>query len=264
MIKVLLISIGNELLSGLTVNTNVSFLGRELTQLGFSVTKIITIPDEKDAVVTELRKSLFSGEYELIIITGGLGPTWDDSTASFLAEALEVPLVLSTEGLEIVKIRYQTLFEEGLVNSPDITEARKKMAFLPKGTTTIFNPVGTAPGIFYEVDQQNTQLFCFPGVPGEMKAMFSSIIPQLEKIREKEGVFYFETQVTTSFTDESLLAPYLDQVKKNYSVWIKSLPKTYQTEENIRLIISSNGLSIETTKETVLKARDFLLSILNH
>lgn len=264
MIKVLLISIGNELLSGLTVNTNVSFLGRELTQLGFSVTKIITIPDEKAVVVTELKKNLFSGEFKVIIVTGGLGPTWDDATASFLAEALDVPLLLSTEGLEIVKNRYQSLFEKGLVKSSTITEARKKMAFLPKGTTTIFNPVGTAPGIFYEVNQQNTRLFCFPGVPGEMKAMFSSIIPQLEKIRDKEGVFYFETEVITSHTDESILAPYLDQVKENYSVWIKSLPKTYQSEENIRLVISSNGLSLETTKENVLNARDFLLSILKN
>ncbi|MHA2055187.1 MAG: molybdopterin-binding protein, partial [Candidatus Hodarchaeales archaeon] len=149
MIKVLLISIGNELVSGLTVNSNVSFLGRELTQRGFSVRKILTIPDEKGIVVTELKEGLFSGEYKVIIVTGGLGPTWDDSTSSFLAEALGVPLSLNDEGFEVVKRSYQELFEKGLVESSGITDARKKMAFLPKGTTAIQNPVGTAPGISY-------------------------------------------------------------------------------------------------------------------
>ncbi|MHA2174790.1 MAG: molybdopterin-binding protein [Candidatus Hodarchaeales archaeon] len=262
MIKVLLISIGNELVSGLTVNSNVSFLGRELTQRGFSVRKILTIPDEKGIVVTELKEGLFSGEYKVIIVTGGLGPTWDDSTSFFLAEALGVPLSLNNEGYEVVKKRYQELFEKGLVESSSITNARKKMAFLPKGTAAIQNPVGTAPGISYYAPSSDTQLFCFPGIPGEMKAMFSLIIPHLEKMREKEGKFYFETQVTTSFTDESLLAPFLDQVKENYNVWIKSLPKTYQSKENIHLIISSHGSSPETTEEIVLNARNFLLSIL--
>ncbi len=94
--------------------------------------------------------------------------------------------------------------------------------------------------------------------------MFNLIIPQLEKIREKLGVYYFETTVSTSFTDESLLAPFLDQVKENYDVWIKSLPKTYQSEETIHLVISSYGSSPKTTKNLVLNARDFLLSVLKH
>ncbi|MHA1948179.1 MAG: molybdopterin-binding protein [Candidatus Hodarchaeales archaeon] len=132
MVNVLIISIGNELLSGLTVNTNAAFLAENLTKIGFSVKKIITIPDEIESVSNEIRGVLISKEYQLIIVTGGLGPTWDDSTSKFLAKALEVPINLNSEALDIVTNRYLELFREGLVDTSEITSAREKMAYLPE------------------------------------------------------------------------------------------------------------------------------------
>ncbi|MHA1976949.1 MAG: competence/damage-inducible protein A [Candidatus Hodarchaeales archaeon] len=260
--NVLLISIGNELLSGQTVNTNASYLAKEMTQIGFTVQKIITIPDKKEIVSLEIQQSLSSGNLGVIIITGGLGPTWDDSTASFLAEALNVPVILNSEALAIVTQRYKELFSQELVETPIITSARKKMAYLPEGTSTIDNPIGTAPGIFYQDPLSDTLLYCLPGVPKEMKAMFSIILPDLIQISKQEESFYFETEIITSFNDESLLAPFLLKIREKFDVWIKSLPKTYQEEENIHLIFSTNRNTLDQAKSVVVKARDYLSELI--
>ncbi len=234
-----------------------------MTQMGFSVLKIITIPDSKEIVSSEIKKSLSEGIYRVILITGGLGPTWDDSTASFLAETLNVPSILNSEALALVTQRYKELYEQGLVESAKITSARKKMAYLPEGTNTIYNPVGAAPGIIYKDSINNTMLYCLPGVPKEMKAMFSILIPELKMISALEESFYFETEFFTSFTDESILAPFLLKIREKYDVWIKSLPKSYQEEENIHLIISSKGKTQKEAKSLVFKARDYLSELIS-
>jgi len=260
---VLLISIGNELLSGQTVNTNATFLAKNLTELGFSVKEIVTLPDEIESVSNEIREALHSKKYRLIIVTGGLGPTWDDSTSKFLANALGVPINLNLDALDIVKSRYQELFEEGLVETSEITSAREKMAFLPENAIPINNPVGTAPGIYYIDLKANLRIYCFPGVPKEMIAMYNEIVPELISLGEREKIYYFETEYLTSFTDESLLAPYLQKVRDNYGVWIKSLPKSYQEKEKIRLIISSNGDNEDNVKMTVLGSLNLLKKLLS-
>jgi molybdenum cofactor synthesis domain-containing protein len=261
MIHVLIISIGNELLSGETINTNASFLAKELTRLGFNVLKIITIPDIENEVVPELEKAISDNKIRVIIVTGGLGPTWDDSTSKFLAKALGVPYILNKKALDIVKRRYSELYDEGLVTTTEITSAREKMAYLPEGTIPIDNPVGTAPGIQVKTKEGYTLILCFPGVPKEMKAMFQESISELVSLKEEEKIYYYETEIITPFTDESLLAPFLKEIRKNFDVWIKSLPTTYQEEKNIRLIISSYGKSTENVKTLVLKAQEYLHSL---
>jgi molybdenum cofactor synthesis domain-containing protein len=262
MVNVILISIGNELLSGLTVNTNASFLAKNLTKLGFSVKKVVILPDENESVSNEIREILASKEYKLIFITGGLGPTWDDSTSQFLANALEVPINLNLDALNIVKRRYQALFEEGLVETAEITSAREKMAYLPENSIPINNPVGTAPGINYVDLKENMRFYCFPGVPKEMIAMYNEILPSLISLGERENIYYFETEYITPFKDESLLAPYLQKVREKYDVWIKSLPNTYQKADHIRLVISNNGDSEKKTKLIVLEALEYLKELL--
>ncbi len=259
----LLISIGNELLSGQTINTNANYLAKEMTQIGFSILKIITLPDLKEIVSFEIKNALSNGNYSVIIITGGLGPTWDDSTAVFLAEALDVPTVLNSDALAIVTQRYKELYAQGLVETADITPAREKMAYLPVGTQTLHNPVGTAPGIIYNDPINNVKLYCLPGVPKEMKSMFKNIIPELESISQEEKAYYYEIEVFTAFTDESLLAPFLLKIRDKFDVWIKSLPKSYQEEENIQLIISANGKTPEDAKSLVMKASDYLSRIIS-
>ena len=260
---VFLISIGNELLSGKTINTNATYLAKNLTNLGFIVKKILTIPDDPEIVPAEISQAISSTEYRLILITGGLGPTWDDSTALFLAEALNVGTELNTEALSIVTRRYQTLLDKKLVETSKITSAREKMAILPVGAVPIDNPVGTAPGIFFNHKTSDLWIFCLPGVPREMKEMYLIIEPRITALIKERHVSYYETEFTSSFTDESLLAPFLTRVRQNYDVWIKSLPEAYQEEKNIHLIISKSANSEKDAKREVLAAKAYLKKLID-
>ncbi|MFW9902855.1 MAG: molybdopterin-binding protein [Candidatus Thorarchaeota archaeon] len=261
--NVCLISVGNELLSGKTINTNANFLAKKLTNFGFSVQKILTLPDDPKIVPNEISLLVSSGQYRLILITGGLGPTWDDSTANFLAKALDVNTEINIEALSIVTQRYKELFDKGLVDTAEITPARKKMAILPVGSETIDNPVGTAPGIFFIHKISNTWIFCLPGVPREMKEMYKAVESKISVLKNENQRGYYETEFTSSFTDESLLAPFLIQVRQKYDVWIKSLPEAYQEEKNIHLIISKLTGSEEDAKKEVLAAKAYLHKLIN-
>ncbi|MFX0209482.1 MAG: molybdopterin-binding protein, partial [Candidatus Hodarchaeota archaeon] len=204
-----------------------------------------------------------SGEYSLILITGGLGPTWDDSTSNFLAKALDVDTELNMDALSIVTRRYKDLFNRNLVDTAEITSARKKMAILPIGSQAIDNSVGTAPGIFYIHKSSNTWIFCLPGVPREMKEMYNMVESKISVLKKEKQIGYYETEFITTFTDESLLAPFLAQVRQKYDVWIKSLPEAYQEEKNIHLIISKSSSSEEVSKKEVLAAKAYLHKLIN-
>jgi molybdenum cofactor synthesis domain-containing protein len=261
--NVCLISIGNELLSGKTINTNANFLAKKLTNFGFVVKKILTVPDDPEIVPKEISHLISLGEYRLILITGGLGPTWDDSTAIFLAKALDVDTHINTEALSIVIQRYKDLYDQNLVDTAEITPARRKMAILPIGAEAIDNSVGTAPGIFLMHKISNTWIFCLPGVPSEMKEMYKVVESKISVLISENQIGYYETEFTTSFTDESLLAPFLVQVRQKYDVWIKSLPEAYQEEKNIHLIISKSADSEEVARKEVLAAKAYLHKLIN-
>ncbi|NHJ01913.1 MAG: damage-inducible protein CinA [Candidatus Heimdallarchaeota archaeon] len=264
MVSALLISIGNELLSGKTINTNATFLAKKLTQIGFIVKKIVTIPDKEDIVVAEIRNALENENYGILILTGGLGPTWDDSTAKFLGTALKVEVQINNKALEIVTRRYQELYREKLVDTADITPAREKMAYIPLGGKPIDNKIGTAPGIYYYHQISNTKIFCLPGVPREMESMFFSIEDNLLTLVRTEKTGYFEMEYLTHFKDESLLAPYIDEVLQKFNVWIKSLPETYQEYKSIKVIISKTANSNKEAKKEVLAAKQLLEELLLH
>ena len=213
--KAWIISIGNEVVDGRIVNTNASWLGRKLTLLGFNVLRVVSVPDDEDEIIDVIRDAI-RRKIDVIITTGGLGPTYDDKTSKCLAKALNTKWVLNEKALEMVKEKY---LRRGLL----LTKHREKMAMMPKGSKPIPNPVGTAPGIFIEVN--NTMIFALPGVPSEMKAIFEKYVepilkekaPKLEMVEETVGV---------EGIPESTLAPILDKVLSKYSrLYIKSHPK---------------------------------------
>ena len=260
--SVLLISIGNELLNGKTININATFLGKRLTNLGFNVSKILTLPDNGKIVSAEISQVINLSEFRLIFITGGLGPTWDDSTSLFLANALNIGTELNSEALAIVKRRYRDLFKKKLVTSPDLNSAREKMAILPIGAISFDNPVGTAPGIFFNHEKTETWIYCFPGVPREMEEMYNLIEPELVCLTDEYNIGYFEVEISTDFSDESLIAPYLEKVHQKFDVWIKSFPETYQDQKNIKLTISKTSDSRKKAKLLVLEAKTYFLELL--
>ncbi len=214
--KVWLLTIGNEILIGRIINTNAAWLARKLTFLGFNVERIIVTPDSLEDISGEIRRALDKGDVRVVITTGGLGPTYDDMTLAAVAKSAGVSLKLNEEAYEMVKEKYAQ-------GNLEMTKDREKMAYLPEGARPLRNPVGTAPGSWFEVG--NTVIISLPGVPAEMEAIFESeVMPRLQSIAPKLAVV--ECGFRVIGVPESSLAPYLeDAERKNPGCYVKSHPK---------------------------------------
>lgn len=155
------LSIGTELTRGELVNTNASWLSEQLTLLGLDVRAHLTVDDDRGRVADALRQ--LSEQADVVVATGGLGPTTDDLTAEAAASALGVPLERDVASLDAIRRRYA---ERGRA----LSDAAAKMADLPAGAEALSNLVGTAPG--FAVTLGRCRCFFLPGVPVEMKSMF--------------------------------------------------------------------------------------------
>ncbi len=169
--KVEIITIGDELTSGSSQDTNATFIADKLHTIGIEVVKITTVGDDTERIVDVLRNVQQKVSY--VIVTGGLGPTVDDITTKAAAEALRRKLVLNKRVLKAMEERFQ---KYGRTMSPN----NVKQAYLPSDSTIVPNPTGTACGFY--LARSNTLFFFLPGVPGEMKRMFEeSVIPLIKR-----------------------------------------------------------------------------------
>jgi len=176
--KAAIVSIGNELLNGRTVDTNAAYIARRLVATGVPVVGTYGVPDEQGAITRALE--LAASQADVVVITGGLGPTDDDVTRQAMAEFLGVDLVLHEDLL--AKIR--ELFERRQV--PMATN-NAIQAYLPAGTKVVENEIGTAPGI--EAEKNGTILFAMPGVPTEMERMLeASVLPRVQELAESQAI----------------------------------------------------------------------------
>lgn len=165
-----ILSIGDELLIGQTVNTNASWLGMKCNQLGVQVRRIIAIPDNREAIIREIETSL--REAQVTFITGGLGPTKDDITKKTIADFFDDELVRDMN----TYLRVQAFFAKR--NLP-LLESNDGQSMVPSKCTVIPNYQGTAPGMWME--QNGHVLISMPGVPYEMQAMVEeTIIPLIQ------------------------------------------------------------------------------------
>ena len=176
--KASIISIGNELLSGQTVSTNASYLSERLLSIGIPVVSSYTIGDDTDAIIRSF--NLASTDAELVLATGGLGPTDDDLTRSALAEFLDVELQLQDELLQ----KMQNFFTN---RNLQMSAKNKIQAYIPAGAKALANSLGTAPGIMAGV--KGKLLVALPGVPSEMERMFAeSVLPELQRLAGGQAV----------------------------------------------------------------------------
>ena len=233
-------AIGNELLLGIVQDTNTHWLCRRITGLGGKVRRAFLLPDEPEVVAEELKRSL-QRKPDLVVTTGGLGPTQDDKTLEAVARALDLPLEEHPQALAIVERRYRELFEQGRVDSPALTEARRKMARLPRGALALDNRVGTAPGVLLRVEDAPTTLVCLPGVPSELYDIWENALqPHLERIFGKG--FYLERTLVVEVNDESRLAPLLRELQRRWpQVYIKSRPRGFAEGLKILVTLAMSG-----------------------
>jgi nicotinamide-nucleotide amidase len=170
--KASILSIGNELLNGRTVDTNAAYIAGRLRTINLTVVSVHSVPDEVDAIERAL--ALATGEADVVVATGGLGPTDDDLTRQAFAKFLGVELVLHPELLAKVK----EFFDRRRIEMP----ARNSIqACLPQGAAALENEMGTAPGI--RAKKGGKLLFAMPGVPTEMRNMLDTlIVPELRPL----------------------------------------------------------------------------------
>jgi nicotinamide-nucleotide amidase len=177
-----LITIGDEILLGKIVNTHTAYIGDRLARIGVRLARQITVPDEKEVLRDVLAESL--DRCNLVITTGGLGPTMDDTTKAVLAEVFNTKLVRDQTILDDLRQRY----------GEDLPEVVLTQADIPESTLVIPNSVGTAPGFIFEKGKK--RLIALPGPPNELKPMFESVVlPDLES--EKEGGVFVQKTFRT-------------------------------------------------------------------
>lgn len=169
--KAHIITIGDEILSGQTINTNAAFIGEKLCEHQFDVIKSSSVKDDEEAILDEF-KSAFE-KSDLVLVTGGLGPTHDDVTRKCIVKFFDTELQLNNEVLgDITRIFHK--------KGKEVTPVNKDQAFVPKNATVLRNSMGTAPGIWIEKDDK--VFISMPGVPYEMKEMLdASVLPMLDE-----------------------------------------------------------------------------------
>ncbi|VAX24792.1 ADP-ribose pyrophosphatase of COG1058 family / Nicotinamide-nucleotide amidase [hydrothermal vent metagenome] len=176
--KAIIISIGNEITSGHTVNTNAAWMARELEPYGITPDKVVAIRDDLKSLISEIGSAV--KKYELALVTGGLGPTHDDITKPALVKVFKTKLVRDKKILAMVKRYFR---ERTTKPMPPINLAQ---ADIPMGCEALANRWGTAPGLCFET--KRGLLFALPGVPYEMKnLMAKEVLPRIKKRFKKDS-----------------------------------------------------------------------------
>ena len=247
------VCLGNELLIGITINTNATFIGDQLTKLGYEVRRVTSIRDDLD-LAAEFFLELFERKPEIVIISGGLGPTYDDIQLEVVSKATGLELQENVEALKQIEAYYSKI-------NLQLTKERRKMSFLPAGSKVLTNSVGGAPGCYFSYG--DIEFFCLPGVPTEMKDIFlTHILPYL---REKDNHQLFEKKFQVLNCAESELAPYINEVKDNFpDLYIKSHP-AYEGKVGIVIHVSCHGKSAEAdVSKAIISLKDYFKNNLSN
>lgn len=244
MFTIEILCVGNELLSGITLNTNAHWLAGRIAKAGGTVGRVTVVRDELGAISTAVRESL-ARKPDILVITGGLGATYDDMTLEGVAIALGRKTAIDERAVQMLKNSYARRHLRYRIN-----KVRSKMATIPEGSTPIENTVGSAPSVMIG------NIFCLPGVPGEMKAVFESHI--LPIIKEGVGMFVArEVNYYVRGVSEAMIAPALAKIVRANpdGMYLKTHPKGYykKTTPQIRVQLICKGDDAKKVKQRLEK-----------
>ncbi|MBF04982.1 MAG: competence/damage-inducible protein A [Flavobacterium sp.] len=202
--KAAIVTIGDEILIGQIVDTNSSYIAKALDKIGIATHEMFSISDEKEHIINTL--SYFQNKVDVVILTGGLGPTKDDITKKTFCDYFEDELVEDAIVLEHVRNLI-----EGFYKRP-ITPINKEQALVPSKATVLFNKMGTAPGMW--VQKENTVYVSLPGVPYEMKYLMDhEVVPLL--IQKFKRPYIVHRTIMTYGRGESLIAEQIENWEDN-------------------------------------------------
>ncbi len=236
--KAAIITIGDEILIGQIVDTNSGFIAKSLDKIGVEIHEMISISDNKKHILETFAK--LQNHVDLVLITGGLGPTKDDITKHTFCEYFEDHLVRSEE----VEKHVIELIEKAM-NRP-ASQMNKDQALVPSKCTVLHNAVGTAPGMWMK--KEGTVYISLPGVPYEMKYIIENgIIPKI--VKEYQRPYIFHKTILTYGQGESLVAERIEDWENNLPEFIKLayLP----SPGRVRLRLSARGIDKELLEKKI-------------
>lgn len=230
--KAAVVTIGDEILIGQIIDTNSGFIAKSLDKIGVQVVEMLSISDDKKHILNTL--SNLQNNVDLVIITGGLGPTKDDITKKTLCEYMQDDLVYNEEVLVHVTKLIEDYFKR------PITQLNKDQALVPSKCEVLFNQVGTAPGMWMQ--KENTVFVSLPGVPYEMKYIIENeVVPRL--VQKFNRPYIIHKTLLTYGVGESLLAERIELWEDNLPDFIKLayLP----SPGRVRLRLTARGANEE-------------------
>ncbi|RLD30010.1 MAG: competence/damage-inducible protein A [Bacteroidetes bacterium] len=244
-----IITIGDEILIGQIVDTNSAFIAKELNKIGISVFQITSVQDDKKHILKSLKEA--QDNVDIIIVTGGLGPTKDDITKHTIAEYFSDTLVQNKDVLKNI----ETLWEK-YIKQP-LSQINKDQALIPSKSKPLMNRFGSAPGMW--IEQQNKTFISLPGVPFEMKALMQNEV--LPRLKDKyELPFILHKTLLTYGLGESMLAAKIETWEDNLPDYIKLayLPNLGK----VRLRLSAKGFDEEKIRKEVEKQISIVIPLI--
>ncbi|WP_066417180.1 competence/damage-inducible protein A [Halorubrum aethiopicum] len=221
--EVALITVGDELLSGDTVNTNANWLAARLADRGVSVTRILSVPDDRETIAE--RVAAYGDAFDRVIVTGGIGGTPDDVTVEAVADAFGRDMTVS----ELARADVEERLAEIATRIPDrdLDVDVDREAALPKGSRPLLNGAGLAPGCVLE------NVYVLPGIPEELKAMFESVADEFAGERRSRFLYTVEP--------EANIVPALEEAMERYEVTVGCYPDREAGHNRLKLVGTDDG-----------------------
>ena len=236
--KAAIVTIGDEILIGQIVDTNSSYIAKALDKIGIATHEMLSISDDKQHILDTF--NVLQNKVNVVIVTGGLGPTKDDITKKTFCDYFEDNLVEN----EAVLLHVKSIIE-GFYKRP-ITQINREQALVPTKAKVLFNQAGTAPGMWME--KENTVFISLPGVPYEMKYLIDNeVIPNL--VQKFERPYIVHQTIMTYGRGESMIAEQIEEWEDNLPDFIKLayLP----SPGKVRLRLTARGTNEELLKNEI-------------
>ena len=239
--KASIITIGTELLIGQIIDTNSAYLGKALESVGVEIVSKLSVNDTREDMLKAFGRGI--EDADIIIVTGGLGPTRDDITKKVIAEFLGVEMYFDDNEYENI----QAFFTK--INRP-IQEAHKQQCYFPTGVKFLENNIGTAPGMLFE--HKGKKIISMPGVPYEMKHIVENHV--LELLKGEQDFHLLHKTIQTAGIGETVLADLIEDIEDDLPAHIKLAYLPSLGKVRVRISIRGNDLSaIQTELDTYEK-----------
>ena len=234
--KAEIITIGDEILIGQIIDTNSAWIAEQFNLNGIEIYQITSVHDDHKHILEAIKKA--EEKVDLVILTGGLGPTKDDITKNALCDYFNTKLIFHEPTFEHIKTRFTKL-------NIDVNKLNRDQALVPESCTVLFNKAGTAPGLWFE--KNDTYFVSVPGVPFEMKYLVEQeILPRLRKSGKTRAIYH--KTVLTQGIPESMLAMKLEQ-------WEDALP------ENIKLAYLPSPMAVRLRLSAIGNNENVLMDL---